>query len=683
MAEIDQKTIIDRIRKTPSYDKLRIIEANIAKQGAMTPAVEAAIKQHYGALARQVVADKTGIDLDNLSPAEEKIVLATAEYVGLMKRDHKTASRTFQILRNRGLIGAAEASVARSKPTQGFNVLNDADRADLSFEQIIIEHPDEFSDRALWYARRALGLENDATKPPPVKRSKGAAGFLVKIDGSKQVLDGPARPTKATDWEGRKAVIPHPRSLDGSPAMPLAIGDQLWIWTHEDKPYGPGLGLTASAVAGNINQVSEGYEVTLEHLQLLKPHIRLDEIAPGSSGSTLVEAIRKNRHDQAIMATPEELAEFTQAVERIQRDKLAKFAGARARFTTVAPQSAVPEQDRVELNVAQQVAAPLPAQTLGADEATPAGTRPGDLQVENAEDRPHWVLVCNPQKWAIDEFLARGIEVDSWGVRPSDKDRFKPGQLAMVRVGQDRRSKAEREGRPPLEPGIYALCQVLTDPYPATGASDEFWSPGSEREPGWPTVGIRYLRTFLDKPLPIETLKVKLPHVSRQLLDGFQASTFPISGEDFRAVTALLGVSVDDLPDAANVPGLAKSLADIEDKYRDASPEVKERQSRYIERGPVGAKVKKLNGFKCQICDALGHPPHAFLKPNGEPYVEAHHVMPVSKLEKGSLHAANIMTLCANHHRQLHFGGVEVEITDTHFTLEVGGVPISIPRPAV
>lgn len=104
---------------------------------------------------------------------------------------------------------------------------------------------------------------------------------------------------------------------------------------------------------------------------------------------------------------------------------------------------------------------------------------------------------------------------------------------------------------------------------------------------------------------------------------------------------------------------------------------------RYIERGPVGAKVKKLNGFKCQICDALGQHPHGFLKSSGEPYVEAHHVMPVSKLEKGSLHAANIMTLCANHHRQLHFGGVDVEITATHFQLEIGGEPISITRPAV
>lgn len=137
---------------------------------------------------------------------------------------------------------------------------------------------------------------------------------------------------------------------------------------------------------------------------------------------------------------------------------------------------------------------------------------------------------------------------------------------------------------------------------------------------------------------------------------------------------------LEDLPSAADVPDLTQALHDIEDKYKDAAPEVKERQSRYIERGPVGAKVKKLNDFKCQICDVLGYPPHAFMKPSGEPYVEAHHVMPVSKLEKGSLHAANIMTLCANHHRQLHFGGVEVTIAAAEFKLELTGTQITIPR---
>lgn len=334
-----------------------------------------------------------------------------------------------------------------------------------------------------------------------------------------------------------------------------------------------------------------------------------------------------------------------------------------------------------------QVTRTLPggAAKLWKDEAAqkPEAIQAWASGLAQAEEQSFWVFVCNPQKWAIDEFLTRGIEVDSWGVRPSDRDKFKLGQLAIIRVGQDRRSKAEREGRPQLEAGIYAICQVLTEPYDATGASDEFWSPGHERDVGWPTVGIRYLKTFLDNPLRIETLHGRAPGVSKLLLEGFQGSTFPIPGDDFRTVTALLGLHFEDLPKPEDAPGLAKALQGVEDKYKDAAPEVKERQSRYIERGPVGAKVKKLNGFKCQICDAIGRDPFAFKKPNGEPYVEAHHVMPVSKLEKGSLHAANIMTVCANHHRQLHFGGIDVSIEATCFELDIDGHHISIPRPTV
>ena len=96
--------------------------------------------------------------------------------------------------------------------------------------------------------------------------------------------------------------------------------------------------------------------------------------------------------------------------------------------------------------------------------------------VENvapSEEAPYWVFVSNPKKWAIDRFLDREIEHDSWGIRPSDRHRFAPGQLGIVRVGVDRRSAAERDGKAP-----------------GTGAGDQFWTPGQERGPGWPTVQI-------------------------------------------------------------------------------------------------------------------------------------------------------------------------------------------------
>ena len=95
---------------------------------------------------------------------------------------------------------------------------------------------------------------------------------------------------------------------------------------------------------------------------------------------------------------------------------------------------------------------------------------------------------------------------------------------------------------------------------------------------------------------------------------------------------------LDELPPPEREPGLDFSkLAALEAKYLRASPEVKERLSKVIERGPVGALVKEATGHRCQVREALGRDPIAFLKPSGELYVEAHHVSPVSRREIGSL----------------------------------------------
>lgn len=300
-----------------------------------------------------------------------------------------------------------------------------------------------------------------------------------------------------------------------------------------------------------------------------------------------------------------------------------------------------------------------------------------------APDRttPYWVFVCNPKKWAIDRFLDRGIEHDSWGIRPADRDRFAPGQLGVVRVGVDRRTMKERNGKPPMEPGIYALCEVESEAFEGTGAADEFWALGEQREPGWPTVRIRYLRSYLGNPLTIARLRAEKPHISSLLLEGFQASSFPILADDFRNVIALLGEELDDLPSSTRHATItADKLAEIEQRYLRASPEVRERLSSAIERGPVGTLMKRVLGFRCQVCEALGLNPIGFLKRNGEPYIEAHHVMPVSKKEIGSLGMSNVMIVCANHHRQMHYGEINVVIEAGTFDFIIDGRQVKIAR---
>ena len=56
---------------------------NSLAKGRLTPEVKAALDRRSVELVRELVAQKTGLDLGNLSAAEEKIVLVVSQYVAL------------------------------------------------------------------------------------------------------------------------------------------------------------------------------------------------------------------------------------------------------------------------------------------------------------------------------------------------------------------------------------------------------------------------------------------------------------------------------------------------------------------------------------------------------------------------------------------------------------------------
>ncbi|MFD2034487.1 HNH endonuclease [Belliella marina] len=58
--------------------------------------------------------------------------------------------------------------------------------------------------------------------------------------------------------------------------------------------------------------------------------------------------------------------------------------------------------------------------------------------------------------------------------------------------------------------------------------------------------------------------------------------------------------------------------------------------------------LNRANG-KCEYCGELG-----FKLKNGESYLETHHI--ISLASQGSDKLENVIALCANHHRQAHFG---------------------------
>ncbi|WP_145279531.1 hypothetical protein [Tautonia plasticadhaerens] len=292
------------------------------------------------------------------------------------------------------------------------------------------------------------------------------------------------------------------------------------------------------------------------------------------------------------------------------------------------------------------------------------------------EPTTYWTFFCNPRRWQIDDFLRSHRDEDDYRVIDWQATWFAPGQLGVVRVGVDTRTRGQLAGRRRLEPGIYAIVQVVDSPKLRPNSTDPYWLEAPPEGGEHLAVDIRYIKNLLDRPLLLESLKSDLAVTDRFLLDGFQGASMPLDPGTFHRILDLSGTE----PHAFDAePG--DSLADLERRYAGASPEVKEVVSRHIERGPVAAKVKEATGYRCQVCLALGQNPFSFRKRDGEPYVEAHHVTFVSRLEPGSLGPSNIITVCADHHRQLHYGIVELaKDTAEEFVFVIDGVALRVPK---
>ena len=294
----------------------------------------------------------------------------------------------------------------------------------------------------------------------------------------------------------------------------------------------------------------------------------------------------------------------------------------------------------------------------------------------------YWTFFCAPKTWAIDDFLSTNIEYDTYRVNDWYKDFVKPGQLAVIRVGIDKRNKEQLGEKKKLASGIYAIVEILDTPKMSTEVSNFYLNKEDQGQEKL-RVRIKYLKNLLNAPILLNTLKLN-PITSQDtyLIDGFQRSTMPLRKEVFEEIIKILGA--DDQIFNNIESETADSIEEIEKlelKYQNATPQVKEVISRQIERGKISSAIKKICDYKCKVCEALGQNPLSFKKTNGEHYIETHHIIPVANLTKGVLGISNLITVCANHHRQFHYGDIDIiENTSDKLTINIDGQTISIEK---
>jgi hypothetical protein len=295
----------------------------------------------------------------------------------------------------------------------------------------------------------------------------------------------------------------------------------------------------------------------------------------------------------------------------------------------------------------------------------------------------YWIFFSNPKLWQIDEFLESDESISTWRIVDWQKDFFQEGQYGIIRVGKDKRTVGELAGKERLESGIYGVIQIMGKPMPMPSSGDKFWTDPEQYGDERLRVRIRYVKNLLNKPILLSELKIlKYFQNEAVLLDGIQASSWSLGKEVFQKISEIADNNLDDVKYATNAE--LKNLSDLqklEATYSNATPRIKEIVSQRIERGHITKEIKKINKYECQVCKALGQNPYGFKKENGEFYVETHHVVPVTRLEQGSLGTLNLLTVCPNHHRQLHYGKVfMIENNEKYFELSIDEDHIRIEK---
>ena len=199
---------------------------------------------------------------------------------------------------------------------------------------------------------------------------------------------------------------------------------------------------------------------------------------------------------------------------------------------------------------------------------------------------------------------------------------------------------------------------------------------------------IKVIKNLIDSPILLnEKNKVELEE-DNYLINGFQRSSMPLKEDVFYKILKLINLDnnshLNRYEDIIDIETLGSSISGIEllnEIYSNATIEQKEKLVKVIERGKIATEIKEYVEFKCQICEALGQNPYSFKKKNGEYYVETQHIIPVSDYKNSKLSVDNLICLCPNHHREVHYGNVTIiNNNDTYIEYDLDGIPVKINK---
>lgn len=120
--------VADRLPELAKAAKRRSVELKAAEHGASTDAEREALEAVYA--YERVLSEQRGKTI--------------------------RASRTWQMIKRHGIIGAVERAVDRKDTTPAYQMLVDLGMQDFAFEAVILRHPSVFSDTAVERSQKRM-----------------------------------------------------------------------------------------------------------------------------------------------------------------------------------------------------------------------------------------------------------------------------------------------------------------------------------------------------------------------------------------------------------------------------------------------------------------------------------------------------------------------------------------------
>jgi hypothetical protein len=143
--------------------------------------------------------------------------------------------------------------------------------------------------------------------------------YFLKVNGELHCPNGICRPDTAEDWDGGEVLIPKtgPVRVEAGQfeeAPPIAAGDELWIWTHEDDQFGRGWGMTATAKAGTVRETGDFLAIEINNVERVPRPFGYRDLGEGETGSSLLDQVRKTRAHRAYLIEDDPYADLVKII---------------------------------------------------------------------------------------------------------------------------------------------------------------------------------------------------------------------------------------------------------------------------------------------------------------------------------------------------------------------------------